>query len=118
MNSGSGAIIPGPQGSLDRLASGQRLVILAILVNISTIGIRYVSQPLALLVALGGFVLAVVGLLRLADGLGYSSGTKVLLIVLLLIPLVSLITLLILNSRATKILREAGHRVGLFGASR
>lgn len=36
----------------------------------------------------------------------------------LIIPLIGLITLLILNSKATAALRAAGYKVGLLGASR
>jgi len=59
-----------------------------------------------------------VGMFRLAGGLGYSTAVKILLVVLLLVPLVGLITLLVLNSRATKALQAAGYKVGLLGARR
>lgn len=118
MDSGSGTILPNSGASHDNLASGQRLIILAILINAATLALRYISPLLAIVVGIAAVVLAIIGLLRLSDGLGYSTGMKGLLIVLFFIPLVSLITLLILNSRATKILREAGYRVGFFGASK
>jgi hypothetical protein len=38
--------------------------------------------------------------------------------VLMFVPLVGLIVLLVLNSKATAKLRAAGYRVGLLGASR
>jgi len=43
---------------------------------------------------------------------------KIVIGVCMFIPLVSLITLLLLNSRATTALRAAGYRVGLLGASK
>jgi hypothetical protein len=68
--------------------------------------------------ALGFLYLAIVGLYRLASGLGYSTGVKVLLFVLMIVPLVSLVTLFYLNSKATPLLRRAGYKVGLLGARR
>jgi hypothetical protein len=50
--------------------------------------------------------------------MGYAVGWRVLLAVLMVIPLIGLITLVILNSRATKALRAGGYKVGLLGASR
>jgi hypothetical protein len=41
----------------------------------------------------------------------------VLLGILTLIPLIGLIVLLVINGKATKVLRANGHRVGLLGAS-
>ena len=62
-------------------------------------------------------VVGLVGLFRLAAGMRYAVGWRILLAALMLIPLVGLITLLILNSRATKALRAGGYEVGLLGAS-
>src|SRR5207244_7387690 len=48
----------------------------------------------------------------------YDSGAAVVLCgVLMLIPLASLITLLVVNNAATRALREHGIKVGLLGAS-
>lgn len=46
----------------------------------------------------------------------YSTGTAVVLGILTLVPLVGLIVLLIVNGKATGILRQRGLRVGLMGA--
>jgi hypothetical protein len=46
----------------------------------------------------------------------YSVGLGVLLGILTLVPLVSLIVLLTVSGKATKILRESGHDVGFMGA--
>ena len=48
----------------------------------------------------------------------FSIVAKILLVILMFVPLVNLITLLVLNARATRRLREAGYKVGLLGASR
>lgn len=63
-------------------------------------------------------VLALVGIVRLGTGMGDSTAIKALCVVLMFIPVVGLIMLLVLNSRATNRLRAAGYRVGFLGASR
>jgi hypothetical protein len=47
----------------------------------------------------------------------YSTGVGVLLGLLTLIPCVGLIVLLVINSKATGVLKQNGVRVGLFGAN-
>lgn len=47
---------------------------------------------------------------------GFSSGGGGKWLVLLWIPYVGVIAILVLNSKATKFLKEAGYEVGLFGA--
>ena len=46
----------------------------------------------------------------------YNTATGVILGILTLIPLVGLIVLLIINGKATKVLRDHGIQVGLMGA--
>ena len=53
---------------------------------------------------------------KLAKALEMSSGASSGWLVAMFIPLVSLICLPVLNSRATKVLKQAGIRVGLMGA--
>ena len=103
---------------IEKVASGQKLILYAILVNFLTIGLQMAIGDMAGLLGIVAIVMSLVGFFRLATGLGYSTGAKIGLVVLLLIPFVGLITLLILNSRATKALREAGYKVGLLGAKR
>ena len=114
----------GPSGaSLDRglskVASGQRLIIYAILLNLLCLVVKGTAGDVAGLAAgIVATVVALVGLFRLASGMGYAVDWRVLLAVLMVIPLIGLITLVILNSRATKALRAGGYKVGLLGASR
>jgi hypothetical protein len=71
-----------------------------------------------LLVTLGVFatlVTAAVFVFMLALSL-YNTATGVALGVLTLVPLVGLIVLLIINGKATNVLRDHGIRVGLMGA--
>jgi hypothetical protein len=104
--------------SIEKVASGQKLIIYAILVNFLTIGLQAAFGDIASLVGIVAIVMSLVGMFRLTSGLGYSTGAKVGLVILLLVPLVSLIALLVLNSRATKALRGAGYKIGLLGAQR
>ena len=101
---------------IEKVASGQKLIIYAILVNFLTFGLQLAFGDIAGLLGIVAVIMSLVGMFRLASGLGFSTGAKIGLIILLLIPLVGLITLLVLNSRATKALRGAGYKVGLLGA--
>lgn len=103
---------------IEKVASGQKLIIYAILVQFLTVGLQLAFGDIAGLVGIIAIVMSLLGMFRLASGLGYSIGVKIVVVILLLVPLVGLITLLVLNSRATKALRGAGYKVGLLGARR
>ena len=103
---------------IEKVASGQKLIIYAILINIASILLQLALGPVAGLLNLVAIVLSLVGIVRLASGLGYSLAIKILLIILMFIPLINLITLLVINSKAINKLREAGYKVGLMGASK
>jgi hypothetical protein len=102
---------------LEQLRSGQKLIIYAILVNF--LGFLGTGKPLYVLaVSIVAVVLALVGFFRMAGGFQYSVGAKIALVVTQFIPLINIIVLIVLNTRATKLLRAAGFTVGLLGASR
>jgi len=118
--------------TIAQLGSGQKLAIYAIGTYIGTMLVRVLltrlfkssleEDDLFLISLLAGaavlvaFVLSVVGQWRMAAGLGISTGLRVLIVILLFIPLMNIVMLLILSSRATRALRQAGYRVGFFGA--
>jgi hypothetical protein len=125
--------------AVEQVRAGQRFVIYAILMNVFAVIVQLVlvlssggstadasvfgAIPLLTalarsVIALGFLYFAIVGLYRLASGLGYSTRVKLLLFVLMIVPLVSLFTLFYLNSKATPLLRRSGYRVGLLGARR
>ena len=104
--------------AIERLASAQKLVIYSVLAYLGGAALRVVLGPLGLVLLLASLVMGLVGTIRLCTCLGSSTFTKVVLIVLMFIPLVSLVVLLVLNGKATRKLREAGYRVGLLGATR
>ena len=109
---------PASTNAIEEVAEGQRLVIYAILVNILSVALAQLVDPLLGLVGLGAAVLAIIGLLRLAGGMGWSTGIKILLIIVVFLPLLSLVMLLMVNARATERLKAAGYKVGLLGAKK
>lgn len=102
----------------EKVASGQKLVIFAILLYFLTIALQVAIGPMAGLLGIAVLVLALIGIFRIGSGMDFSLITKIVLVILMFVPLVNLITLFILNMRATRRLREAGYKVGLLGASR
>ena len=111
--------------NIELVASGQKLVIYAILVNLLTVGRGAAAPALgsaspAFLFAVGAvaLVLSLLGIYRLATGLEMGLGVRILCMLLMVVPLANLVVLLVLNSRATRALRDAGYTVGLLGASK
>lgn len=102
---------------IENVALGQKFIIYAILVNFLSMGLQFAVGEIAGLIGIVAIGLSLIGMFRLASGLGYSMASTVLLVIFMLVPLVNIITLLILSSRATKALRSAGFKVGLLGAS-
>jgi len=111
-------VAPRFAGNAESVALGQRLVIYAILMQVAGVGLTKVLGPWADLIVLGALGMSLFGVFRVSTGLGYSTVSKVLIIVLMFVPIVSLITLAIVNSKATTALRASGYRVGLLGASK
>jgi small-conductance mechanosensitive channel len=118
-----------PNERLEKVRTGQRLVIWAILLyfgvsalaaigsGTSSVVVSAIVGLLTLCGLLAIFVMSLMGLFRIWSGLQTSIVARVLLLFLLLIPLIGLLTLIAINSRATKFLRDNGYRVGLLGAS-
>lgn len=102
--------------SLGDLASGQKLVIYAILLYFLAAALRTAVGPIAALAFLACLVMSWVGIYKIARGLDYPIWWRIVLLVLMLVPLVGLIELLVLSSKATSRLRKAGYLVGLLGA--
>ena len=112
------------------IAKYQRLVIYCILGQIGLFILNIVANAMAQsnpnVGGLFGLVLLVAGLaliglmlfsvFKLATSLGMGAGVAVLLAVLCFLPLISLIVLLVLSSKATTRLKAAGVPVGLLGA--
>lgn len=101
--------------SIDQIASGQKFMIYGILANIIFALLKAAVGDVVAVLAIISFAISAVGVFRVGSGFGYHMGLKIALIALTIIPLINLIVLLILNARATKVLRAAGFQVGLMG---
>ena len=114
----------GLREDLKAVASSQKAILVCILLYIVCLGLQIAlaRSPetagfslyigiMALLVSLA----AMVFVFRLAIRV-YSTASGILLGIGTLIPCIGLVILLMINGKATKILRENGHQVGFFGA--
>ena len=103
-------------GSIEDVRVGQRLINLAMLVYVATVILVVSVHDAFGVLGLVTLALAIMGLVRLATGLGFSTAVKVLLVVVVFIPLAGFLTLAIMSGRATPPLKAAGYKVGLLGA--
>lgn len=74
-----------PTQQIEKVASGQKMIIWAILLNFLTIGLQVAIGDIAGLLGIVVIIFSLVGLFRLASGLGYSIGAKIGLVILLLL---------------------------------
>jgi hypothetical protein len=113
--------------ALRTVAWSQKIIIFCILGELGTIPVRLVlsqmppeMQLLGALLLLAYYLVvgitATVFVFRMALAV-YSTGTGVLLGILTLIPCIGLIVLLVINGKATTILKNNGVRVGFLGAN-
>lgn len=112
--------------SLQKLRDGQHIVVFTIILSIAAIVLTVVLPKtgdtkdlqgfLRMVVPILAAIISIFGVLKISAGLGYGFFTRLLIFISLFIPIVSLIVLLVLNGKATKALRAAGYKVGLFGA--
>ena len=102
---------------LNRIASGQRLMIYSILISIFAMALQASVGSAASIVTIGASILSIVGVVRLSGALGNSGVVRLVSAIAMIIPLVNLLIMLRFSSLATKALRSGGYEVGLFGAS-
>ena len=113
---------PGQVGveQLRAIANTQRMLMFCILAYLAGLVLSGVlPQPLKLvggLLYIVGGIAAVVYVILLGVKL-HSTGVAILLGVLTFVPCVGLIVMLVVNSKATEILKANGIKVGLLGAS-
>lgn len=108
-----------PAVNLPLIAERQRMLMFAVLGYVGLIVLNFVI-PADLKLVVGIAMIAVsitasVFIFMLALTL-YNTGTGVVLGLLTLIPLIGLIVLLVINSKATSLLQRNGYKVGLLGA--
>jgi len=100
------------------VASGQRLMILAIVGNF--ILLRFLQDAHHLVILYGAFcvlAMSAFGLYRIAQGLLVPLWGKILLFIGLAVPVLSIVLLFGLHWLGRKYLRDAGYSTGFFGAS-
>ena len=109
----------GTREDLRMVAQYQKGILVCILIYlIAVFGQFALPVELRPLVGLGVIVVGIVGtvFVFLLAMKVYSTAVGVLLGILTLIPCIGLITLLVVNGKATSILRQNGIQVGLLGA--
>lgn len=100
-------------------AHGQKMVIRSILLNfvLRAVGQSHVLPALAVeALFMAVAIYSLMGVLKICSGIEKSQNQKILFMVLSFFPVVNLLTLLYLNFKVSKTLREAGWEVGLLGA--
>lgn len=100
-------------------ASGQKMAIYSIIFNFvlrsaekSEALTGHLLEAISLVVAL----FAVAAVLKMCSGLGRSQNQKILFMVLSFVPFINIGVLIYLSIKTTRLLRDAGWTVGLFGA--
>lgn len=119
------------EASVQEVAKGQKSAIYAILITFVVVVVMVVAPEFdvsdqtgtdlvlgALALLLVATIMSLYGMVKISSGLGWSLLSKAFVFVLLFIPVISTITVLTLNAKATAFLRGAGCKVGLLGASR
>jgi hypothetical protein len=116
-----------PDALTAQVAFGQKRIIWAILLQLGGIALGALSAVVGtanasvdvvdFVIGIAALGLAISGLMKTARGLRIRPVIRGLLVVCLLLPIINLITLVILNFRATSKLRQAGYRVGFLGVT-
>ncbi|MDB5329137.1 MAG: hypothetical protein JWP03_288 [Phycisphaerales bacterium] len=111
---------PPPRNDLRNIAVRQKAIMYCILGYVALIVGQFALPPelriIVALLAMGVSITAAVFVFMLAISV-YNTGIGIVLGILTLIPFLGLLVLLVINSKATGILREHGIRVGLMGAN-
>ena len=100
-----------------KIAKYQRYIILAILLNLIISVLAYFVPTLAILSLVISLAILILFIL-FSNAIKNSVIVTIICAILMFVPIISLILLLIITSRATAILRNAGLKVGLLGVSK
>ena len=109
----------GTRADVRAVAQYQKGIMVCILIYIIAVISQFMlPENLRILVGFGVLLNGVVGLVFvfLLSTKVYSTGVGILLAILTVVPCLGLLVLLIINAKATTILRQNGLRVGLMGA--
>ncbi len=109
-----------PRETLRGIAGNQKAIIACIAIYLGLVVVQFTIPPetriFLAIVAVPVLLIDAVFVFLLATKV-YTTATGIILGILTLIPCVGLIVLLIINGKATSILKANGIHVGLFGAS-
>jgi multidrug transporter EmrE-like cation transporter len=117
---------PAPQGSPDarQVATGQRILIGAMAIVVLSLGLDWlfvadgpIERMAGNALSLASIALSIVGIFVLGHALRSPMPVRIVYAVLMVIPVVNLLILGLVNLEATKVLRDAGYKVGFLGAS-
>ena len=101
---------------LKRLAIGQKIILYAIALYLIIVLLRNFFGPAVYLIVVLSLAMSLVGVYNVLSALKVPLPFRIITFILLVLPYINLILLCVLNFKATKILREAGFSVGVFGA--
>jgi hypothetical protein len=102
---------------MNRVASGQRLLIVALITSLlGGVVLGGAAKEINVVLAIAVTWISIVGAWRISGGLGGSVLSRTLYVTMMLLPLINLIIMITLSIRATRALRKAGYEVGFFGA--
>jgi hypothetical protein len=108
-----------PPESLWLASKGQKMVIYSILLNLLLSAAErnhVMPDTVNFMLTVCIAVYALVGVVRICSGLGKTQNQKILFMVMAFFPLINVLALVYLSAKTTKVLREAGWKVGLLGA--
>jgi hypothetical protein len=104
--------------SLEHLASGRRIINLCLFSWFASRAYLYGQTPWDSLFFLCVTIAAAFGMFRISQGLHLSRISKALTVVGSCVPGLGLLVIVWFSSRASKALRSAGYKVGMFLASK
>jgi|GEM_PF-3106922 len=97
--------------------NGQKLMIYGVLSSFLAFSIieAVLSIWIAIGVAIVGFILTIIGILKVLSGVKASMLSKALHVIVYFIPLINLLTLFSVNRKANNFLKDNGYEVGALG---
>jgi hypothetical protein len=113
-----GSPAAGDPQRLDRIASGQRWMVISVVVMLASLPLQGALGAIAGLISVASAGLGIFSVIRLTGGLGTHIVARVIYVLMILFPFLNLLAMARLSGQATKALRAAGLRVGLLGASK
>jgi len=106
------------QAPLELLASGRRIVNLCMFAWLAAAAFHVIQSPLAVLFLLSSTIGAIVGTLRITEGLDFPVSKRLPLVVGATVPIIGLLVMGWLSFRAAGTLCLGGYHFGMFQSSK